>query len=281
MASVAPGAADPDHRVIYRTARAGGADVPLALEAFLPEGEARGTVLYLHPGGFDKGGAEMLHPFAREITARGMAAVAVAYRLRPHGRAELSAPFADLTGQLFREVPGEFGLRRPFAGRPCHAATEDALAALRWIADRGAGLGLDPVRLMLAGVSAGGMAAANLAFTVPALGLARPPLAAVAILSGALGNLARCDLGTGPALFWAHGTGDRLVPVANARAVAEAARGRAAPTEFHFFEHRVHGHYLYQSRHGLPGATPADRRGVVWDFLARNRDYREAMPCSA
>ncbi|KAA2252880.1 alpha/beta hydrolase [Solihabitans fulvus] len=90
------------------------------------------AVLYIHGGGFAYGELDGPSPMAREICAEvGAVVVNVHYRLAPEHR-----------------FP---------------AGIEDCYAALRWLADNAATLGVDPTRIGVAGASAGGCLTAALA----------------------------------------------------------------------------------------------------------------------
>ena len=105
----------------------------LALRLYKPTSEAGLPVLmYYHGGGFVIGDLEshdgLCRALARDV---GAAVVAVDYRLAPE--------------------------------HPYPAAIEDCFAALSWIANKGADMGLDTSRLAVAGDSAGGNIAAVMA----------------------------------------------------------------------------------------------------------------------
>jgi len=86
-------------------------------------------LLYLHGGGWVTGGLESYDPVCRAFAAdAGCAVVALDYRLAPE--------------------------------HPFPAAVDDAVAAFRWLAERGDALGLDPARVAVGGDSAGGCLAA-------------------------------------------------------------------------------------------------------------------------
>jgi len=107
---------------------------PIELRVFKPCGsDAKPPVLiWCHGGGFLVGGADTADSICRNLANASRAAVvSVRYRL---------APEHDL-----------------YAGR------EDVLAAVRWVADHGATLGVDPTRLAIGGDSAGGNLAAAVA----------------------------------------------------------------------------------------------------------------------
>ncbi len=111
---------------------------PLRFRIYRPVGSVARllpTILYFHGGGWTIGSLEGYDLACRYFCARsGCAVVAIDYRLAPE-----------------HKFP---------------AATDDALAAYRWIAHEASGLGLDANRIVVAGDSAGGTIAAVLAQTL-------------------------------------------------------------------------------------------------------------------
>ena len=109
-----------------------GAAGPLAYRLYRPSSPGpHGIVVYFHGGGWVVGGATSDDPFCRDLCVRsGAIVVSVDYRHAPEAR-----------------FP---------------AAVDDALAAVRWVADRAAALGGVPGKLAVCGWSAG----ANLAAVV-------------------------------------------------------------------------------------------------------------------
>jgi acetyl esterase len=96
---------------------------------YAPSHDALPVLLYLHGGGFTIGNLETHDSLCRQLALRSEAAVlALDYRLAPE---------------------------HPF---PC--AVDDSWAALRWLAEHGGDLGLDPTRLAVGGDSAGATLAA-------------------------------------------------------------------------------------------------------------------------
>lgn len=90
------------------------------------------VLLYLHGGGFVVGGIDTCEAMCRRIASQsGAAVVAIDYRLAPEHR-----------------FP---------------AALDDSFAALQWLAEHGASMGLDPTRMAVGGDSAGGTLAATVA----------------------------------------------------------------------------------------------------------------------
>ena len=114
---------------------------PLSARLYVSGQSARGTLLYLHGGGFTIGGLETHDGLCRQLALRsGSAVVALDYRLAPEHRF------------------------------PC--AVEDAWAAMRWLAGEGSRLGIDTSRLAVGGDSAGGTLAAVCAIHARDIGLA-------------------------------------------------------------------------------------------------------------
>jgi acetyl esterase len=101
----------------------------LAARLYVPAAAPRGTLLYLHGGGFTIGGLETHDSLCRQLALRsGGSVLALDYRLAPEHR-----------------FP---------------TAVEDAWAALRWLAAAPGHTGIDAQRLAVAGDSAGGTLAA-------------------------------------------------------------------------------------------------------------------------
>ena len=107
--------------------------------------------IFCHGGGFMLGSLETHDALCRQLASRsGMAIVAVGFRLAPEHR--------------------------------CPAASDDCLAATRWVHEHAAELGLDPAKFAIAGESSGGNLAAGVALRLrdggplPALQLLLYPL---------------------------------------------------------------------------------------------------------
>jgi len=107
----------------------GGDGRPRPARLYRPSAAPRGTLLYLHGGGFTIGGLETHDSLCRQLATRsGADVLALDYRLAPEHR-----------------FP---------------AAVDDTWAALRWLRDHGEQAGLDATRLAIGGDSAGGTLAA-------------------------------------------------------------------------------------------------------------------------
>ncbi|QGG93751.1 alpha/beta hydrolase [Actinomarinicola tropica] len=127
-ATLPPG---PDVAAEDRTIPGPAGEVPVRV--YRPEGDGPFPALvFLHGGGWTIGDLETHDHPARTLCAEaGVVVVSVDYRLAPE--------------------------------HPFPAAFDDAWAALRWVADHGADIGVDPTRLAVGGDSAGGNLAAVLA----------------------------------------------------------------------------------------------------------------------
>ncbi|HEX4214868.1 MAG TPA: alpha/beta hydrolase [Candidatus Dormibacteraeota bacterium] len=122
----------PDAADVEIEDRAVPADPDVPVRVYRPHHGQGGAIIWLHGGGFVTGDLETEHPAALMVAgSSGAAVISVAYRLAPEHR-----------------FP---------------AALDDAYAALIWTAEHGAGLGIDPARIAVAGFSAGGGLAAAVA----------------------------------------------------------------------------------------------------------------------
>ena len=132
-------------------------DIPVRLYSPNPDAQLP-TLVYFHGGGWVLGDLDSHDPLCRALANRAEAAVvSVGYRLAPEHR-----------------YP---------------AAAEDAYAAALWLAEHGADWGTDPVRIAVAGDSAGGNLAAVVALMARDRGA--PPLRAQALIY----PVTNCDFG--------------------------------------------------------------------------------------
>ena len=128
--------------------RHGAPDVPIYLvNEKVPGSPARGAILFIHGGGFVGGTARFLGPLIKRAERLDCLLVSVEYRLAP---------------------------ATPFPG-----ALEDNYAALLWMRDHAAELGIDAARIALLGESAGGGHVAMLAIAARDRGEIRPRLQAM------------------------------------------------------------------------------------------------------
>lgn len=207
---------------------------------FLPDpAKATGLAVVVAPGG----GFKMLSmdnegwPVARWLADHGIAAFVLKYRLNQtsdddaaFGR-ELIAMFAGF-------APGGSG-KAPEEPR----ATQDALAALRYVRSNAAKWNVDPARVGMLGFSAGAITTLNSALEGGAadqpvfMGYIYGPMTAIAVPADAPPMFAA--LAIDDDLFGAHGFG-----------IVEAWRKAKRPVELHAYEKGGHGFGM-----GKNGAT--------------------------
>ena len=230
--------------VQYGTGQVGApeaAQAPLLLDLYGPAKRASGrrpVVILIHGGGFrqqtrkDPG----IVRIARGLAGRGIVAASIDYRLLPQNPAP-SSRVAHLTAAmpdqpLFRAVS---------------AAVDDTLTAIDYLKSHAASLGIDPGRLGLVGSSAGAITANHVAYALDDHGIARPKVAFVGSLWGAVlvpPGAKQLDRGEAP-LFAVHGTADTTLPVRNSDDLVARARAQG-----------VHGEYL-RIRGGKHGYGPS------------------------
>ncbi|HMO08519.1 MAG TPA: alpha/beta hydrolase [Paracoccaceae bacterium] len=131
------------------------------LDLFLPPGEVPAAgwpvVVWVHGGAWVSGSKDEVSNYLRILAGRGVATVGVGYPLSP-------------------------GARHPEPAR-------HVLRALDWLAAHGAGLGIDPARMVLAGDSAGAQIAAQAGIALTDPGYAARLGAAPALPAGNLRGL--------------------------------------------------------------------------------------------
>jgi acetyl esterase/lipase len=215
-----------------------------SLEVFLPHPSvAVGTGVIVCPGGafhflmVDKEGTEV----ARWLTARGVAAFVLKYRVAP-------TPDDD---DAFTQQVSDLSARRAEMDRVRPMCVADGLQALRAIRQRASQFDIAPDRLGILGFSAGGAVAAGAATEYDAE--SRPSFAAPIY---AVWN-ARPVPADAPPLFLAAATDDPLVPVDHSLALYAAWRAVSRPVELHLYARGGHGFGM--NHQGLPSDTWIDR----------------------
>ncbi len=235
--------------IVYRTVYRRG--VPPLGDLYLPARPPSASVVLVHGGAFVIGSRAMkpMRYLASQLVAAGVAVFAIDYRL-------------------------------VFRGGRVDEGVADVLAALSFFRARAPGLGLDPARISLVGLSAGAtlamLAAAQteLHRLVSVFGLyeldhLRGPLATL---------IPRLVFGSGDRAVWharsprgatqpsaptllLHGTADGLVPVEQARRLAAHREQLGLPTKLVIIEGAPHGFFN--------SASPACDQGAreIVDFL--------------
>jgi acetyl esterase len=188
--------------VTDRTVPGPGGDIPVRIYVPTTEPGPRPVLVYFHGGGWVIGDLETHDSTVRALASgSGATVVSVDYRLAPE--------------------------------HPFPAALDDCLAAVRWVADHGAEIDVDPARLAVAGDSAGGNLAAAVALALRDTGPAlRAQVLVYPVTDGTLGEPSMDENGDGyfltkatMAWFWDHYMGDRD------RATEPAASVLHAPDE--------------------------------------------------
>jgi acetyl esterase/lipase len=172
--------------VTDRTVPGPGGDIPVRVYVPTTEPGPRPVLVYFHGGGWVIGDLETHDSTVRALASgSGATVVSVDYRLAPE--------------------------------HPFPAPLDDCLAAVRWVADHGAEIDVDPARLAVAGDSAGGNLAAAVALALRDTGPAlRAQVLVYPVTDGTLGEPSMDENGDGyfltkatMAWFWDHYMGDR------------------------------------------------------------------------
>jgi len=172
--------------VTDRTVPGRGGDIPVRVYVPTTEPGPRPVLVYFHGGGWVIGDLETHDSTVRALASgSGATVVSVDYRLAPE--------------------------------HPFPAPLDDCLAAVRWVADHGAEIDVDPARLAVAGDSAGGNLAAAVALALRDTGPAlRAQVLVYPVTDGTLGEPSMDENGDGyfltkatMAWFWDHYMGDR------------------------------------------------------------------------
>ena len=178
----------------------------LALDVYLPANDPatlRPAVLWFHGGGFAPGNDRKqiyIPRLARAFAARGLVGIAPDYRVRANGAEDWPGTVRD--------------------------AVEDGRKALEWVRANHLAYRIDPNQIVLAGGSAGGMLACNLAAlertgALALVNLWGPPLPVMRIFDALEPGF--------PPIFIAHGTADQLVPYAVSEAFVQEAAQAGVP----------------------------------------------------
>lgn len=222
------------------------------------------AIVFFFGGGWNSGSPAQFERHARHFAERGMIAITADYRVRSRH------------------------------GTPASACVEDGKAAVAWIRQHAARLGIDPARIAAAGGSAGGHVAAATA-TLEGFGsderpnalvLFNPALALADIgewkASGFGVRAARERLGTEPvalspahhigahtpATLILHGTADTTVPIASAEAFATAMEKAGRPCTLVRYEGAGHG-FFNRDANFTETLAEADRFLVGLGWLAK------------
>jgi len=172
------------------------------------------AVVLVHGGGFTGGTRQEIGDLAREVASRGVIAASIDYRLTRGGFFPVSA-FDDRA--LLAAVAN---------------ARDDAMAAVAWLVANAEQHGVDASHIAVAGWSAGGITAIEVATHDPTV------VGAVSV-SGAGADLTAIDAGD-PPLELLHGTADPVVPIGLADATCAAASAAGVTCRVQRYEGKGH-----------------------------------------
>ena len=194
--------------------------VPLLLDLYVPSGDEatdRAAIVLAHGGGFTSGSRTdgSITALAREYASRGFVTVSIGYRTRPPGTPGSPTMQDLIVGSLAGELPDAM-----------HDAQHDMQAAIRWMRDNAAELGVDPDLIIAGGISAGASMALETAYNAEDPGESGTPgvpsdIAAAISISGAT-DPRRIEMGA-PAVMLFNGTHDTTAPYPTAVMACGAA----------------------------------------------------------
>jgi acetyl esterase/lipase len=210
-ASAAPEATRPGQVLVGQEYAAG-----LDADVYVPSGPAqlRPAVVLVHGGGFAFGEREDMRGYAQALADLGIVAATIDYRLSD--------------GSWFPAT----SLDDPGLVAAARLARDDAEGAVEWLRANAGRFGIDPRRIAVAGYSAGGITAVEVAMHDTTVNGA-------AAIAGAGINLQELDAGDPPLLLF-HGTADDVVPYALAQATCSSAAEVGAPCQLSPYEDVKH-----------------------------------------
>jgi acetyl esterase/lipase len=211
-----------------------GTAAELQLDLYEPRGDTaarRPAVIWVHGGGFSRGSRrnEKIVDLATTYARLGYVGVAISYRL--------------LAPDTCAEDP-----REPECAVAARAAKHDAHAAVRWLRASAQSLRIDPTRIAIGGFSAGAIVALAVGTSPEDAGAGGNPGFASdvrAVVSNCGGFPSGDPVyetitpGDAPTVFF-HGSADRTVPLAWARATHDALQADGVVTGLHVFQGQGH-----------------------------------------
>ncbi|SFK63683.1 alpha/beta hydrolase fold domain-containing protein [Shimia haliotis] len=202
---------------------------PLALDLFLPDGPATGTVIHAHGGGFFKGGrkGERTTRLAEKLTGEGLAMAAVSYRLGTPMQA-LDAPTRRAV-KFNRQRTQEAGISiaNRLTGSAFEAARQDIGTAMKYIKNNTERFDIKQNKTAIMGISAGGIAGLALAYPSQNLPVCPRPDAVIALGAALMQPWALSH--DGPHGMLIHSHYDRVISPDNTPLAKQAAEQANAP----------------------------------------------------
>lgn len=195
----------------------------------MPEAPARATVLFAHGGGFYKGGRRerRVRTIATRLCAEGYALASASYRLATPLSQYPPDEQATITAHQTRSTRTGLTLAPRLMGAAYEAARRDLGAAIGFLRRHHAQFGIETDKVLMIGVSAGGIAGLSLAFPPRNLPDAPAP-DALMVLAGAMIQPWRLAPQAPPCLML-HSVMDKIIAPENAALAARRARRVAAP----------------------------------------------------
>lgn len=169
----------------------------MALDLRTPAGDdatGRPLIVWIHGGWFRGGNRDIPAAIAEDFTRMGYVTASISYRLDPDNLCE-----SVIKGRV---TPEEY----PQAARNCSSAVDiafvDAQRSIRWLREHADDYGIDPTRIAVAGLSAGGITAIHVGImsTGPS-----DEVNAVVSISGCAFRTDEIDAGDPPTLLIASG----------------------------------------------------------------------------
>lgn len=234
------------------------ADIPLALDLYLPQDKApSGLIIFAHGGGFVKGNraAAPVQKLARRLTALGAAIASVSYRLKTEDRTLKVQERRHVYANRKKAIDEGMKLAHHHMGPRFEAARQDMGEALRFLRAGHGPFDFSRSKFGNIGISAGGMIGLSLAFPDPLLPRFEKP-ACVVTLGATLQHPWTLQKDA-PGCLMVHSIEDRIVPTENCSIVNRYIQQVDAPVKIQICERRGHNapvHALF--RDSAPDGAP-------------------------
>lgn len=205
-----------------------GAPKTLRLDIYRPTGDTvtnRPAIVWVHGGGFVQGTRTDDSTLLQELSKMGYVVVSIDYRLEA---SPTWNPYGD---------PYALSVNPSWLAAVARAQ-EDTRAAVAWLRTRATNYGIAPERIAVAGASAGGITALNVAYALDAATGANGPTdpsrvrAAVSLVGATRPEWVQAGE---PPAYMANGSLDTLVPTDLSQPVCPAAQAVGVYCEYHLY----------------------------------------------
>ncbi|PSL17330.1 hypothetical protein [Shimia abyssi] len=212
----------------------------LALDLYLPDGTAHSTVLHAHGGGFFKGhrAGPRVPLLAQRLTDLGLAFASVSYRLGTPASTFNDTDLRSIRQNCRRARDQGVLIAKRMLGPAFEAARQDIGTAIAFLTSTHATHDIETSKLVLLGISAGGIAGLSLAYPPENLPCFAKPDAVITL--GAAMVHPWCLSERGPQVLMLHSVNDKIIPPSTADLALTAATTSAAP--FKVFKCNRKGH---------------------------------------